>query len=358
MGCFLSTATIPAYARTSLGSTSVLQKSGDKQPVAGSWARYRPYGSYRTTPTQMLTDRDFTGQRENRELGLLYYQARYYLPGVGRFISADTIVPNPANPQSFNRYTYVLGNPLKFIDPSGHRTCSSQQAASGDETCNQNTKPSKKQTAKSSQSNACNDVWCNRGTFPFPQPDIPLPDGFEWVLLDTRGVVTNYYVPRVNDSRYQSPEGHPDEATFRLQGSVILNGVQWSWSDGWHTRDSSSCTSGVVVVTGCLVPLKAGTSPNQNTSSPGASISGAVRPDGPILIHGNTLIYVQTPSYELLVNTRDGCSGCATNNIHVDIFTVDVNMPSGYQNYNWDGSNHRGTGKNQVLIWLAQYIGQ
>ncbi|MCB9431186.1 MAG: RHS repeat-associated core domain-containing protein [Ardenticatenaceae bacterium] len=103
-----------------LGSTSVLQKSGDTQPVAGSWARYRPYGSYRTTPTQTLTDRDFTGQRENRELGLLYYQARYYLPGVGRFISADTIVPSPADPQQFNRYTYSLNSPVKYTDPSGH----------------------------------------------------------------------------------------------------------------------------------------------------------------------------------------------------------------------------------------------
>ena len=54
------------------------------------------------------------------ELGLYYYNARYYAPGLGRFISADTIVPDPTNPQSLNRYTYVLNSPLKFIDPSGH----------------------------------------------------------------------------------------------------------------------------------------------------------------------------------------------------------------------------------------------
>jgi hypothetical protein len=39
---------------------------------------------------------------------------------IGRFISADTIVPNPANPQSLNRYSYCLNNPLKYIDPTGH----------------------------------------------------------------------------------------------------------------------------------------------------------------------------------------------------------------------------------------------
>jgi hypothetical protein len=40
---------------------------------------------------------------------------------VGRFIQADTIVPSPGNPQHFNRYSYVLNNPLKFTDPSGHQ---------------------------------------------------------------------------------------------------------------------------------------------------------------------------------------------------------------------------------------------
>ena len=46
--------------------------------------------------------------------------ARYYLPEVGRFISADTIVPEPGNPQSYNRYTYGFNNPVKYSDPSGH----------------------------------------------------------------------------------------------------------------------------------------------------------------------------------------------------------------------------------------------
>jgi len=39
---------------------------------------------------------------------------------LGRFVSADTVVPEPGNPQAFNRYSYVLGNPLKYVDPSGH----------------------------------------------------------------------------------------------------------------------------------------------------------------------------------------------------------------------------------------------
>ena len=35
-------------------------------------------------------------------------------------MSADTIVPNFSNPQSLNRYTYVLNSPLALTDPSGH----------------------------------------------------------------------------------------------------------------------------------------------------------------------------------------------------------------------------------------------
>lgn len=47
-------------------------------------------------------------------------RARWYDPAIGRFISPDTIVPDPANPQSFNRYSYVNNRPLNFTDPSGH----------------------------------------------------------------------------------------------------------------------------------------------------------------------------------------------------------------------------------------------
>jgi len=46
--------------------------------------------------------------------------ARWYDPALGRWLSADTIIPDFTNPQSLNRYTYCLGNPLGYVDPSGH----------------------------------------------------------------------------------------------------------------------------------------------------------------------------------------------------------------------------------------------
>ena len=48
------------------------------------------------------------------------YNARYYDPALGRFLAADSMVPDPANPQSLNRYSYTLNNPLRYTDPSGH----------------------------------------------------------------------------------------------------------------------------------------------------------------------------------------------------------------------------------------------
>ena len=50
----------------------------------------------------------------------MFYNARYYSPLLGRFISADTVVPDPNSPQHFNRYSYANNNPLKFVDPTGH----------------------------------------------------------------------------------------------------------------------------------------------------------------------------------------------------------------------------------------------
>ena len=54
------------------------------------------------------------------DTGLYYYNARYYEPGLARFVQADTIVPDPNNPQLFNRYSYVGNSPLNYVDPSGH----------------------------------------------------------------------------------------------------------------------------------------------------------------------------------------------------------------------------------------------
>jgi len=101
-----------------LGSTS-LATSSSGGVVARQ--RYYPYGAVRPGGTGTLpTDYTFTGQWSDGDIRLIHMGARWYDPQVGRWMSADTIVPDPANPQSFNRFSYVLGNPLRYSDPSGH----------------------------------------------------------------------------------------------------------------------------------------------------------------------------------------------------------------------------------------------
>jgi len=82
--------------------------------------RYLPFGETRWAWGVMPTDRRYTGQRELAGVGLYDYNARMYWPAAGRFVSADTVVPDPHNPQQFNRYAYVVNNPLKHTDSSGH----------------------------------------------------------------------------------------------------------------------------------------------------------------------------------------------------------------------------------------------
>lgn len=82
---------------------------------------YFPWGAVRPGPANILpTAYTFTGQRLDERVGLMYYGARYYDPRLGRFLSADAIVPDPGDPQGLNRYSYTLNNPIKYRDSSGH----------------------------------------------------------------------------------------------------------------------------------------------------------------------------------------------------------------------------------------------
>jgi RHS repeat-associated protein len=63
----------------------------------------------------------FTNNERDQETGLDYVRHRYYSNLQGRFLSKDPLMrlPSRFNPQRWNRYSYVINNPLKFIDPSG-----------------------------------------------------------------------------------------------------------------------------------------------------------------------------------------------------------------------------------------------
>ncbi|MBV9768363.1 MAG: hypothetical protein JOZ32_02225, partial [Bryobacterales bacterium] len=63
----------------------------------------------------------FTGKERDTETSLDFFQARYYGPGMGRFMSVDpaNAGAEPSDPESWNAYSYAGNNPLSRIDPDG-----------------------------------------------------------------------------------------------------------------------------------------------------------------------------------------------------------------------------------------------
>ena len=98
-----------------LNSTNVLT---DQTGNVIEKTSYYPFGAIRTGGTQ--SKQLFTGQINDPETGLDYYNSRYYNSHIGRFAQADSILPNVYDPQQLNRYSYVNNNPLTYNDPSGH----------------------------------------------------------------------------------------------------------------------------------------------------------------------------------------------------------------------------------------------
>jgi RHS repeat-associated protein len=93
-----------------MGSTSIAtDSSGDTV----SEIRYSPWGSVRFLDGFSPTDFTYTGQISKVEIfGLMYYKARWYDVFLGRFVQSDTIIPGPENPVSWDRFAYVMNNPL------------------------------------------------------------------------------------------------------------------------------------------------------------------------------------------------------------------------------------------------------
>ena len=83
---------------------------------------------------QLITNRGFTGHEHIEEVGLIHMNGRVYDQELGRFLSADPVIQAPLVTNSFNRYSYVWNNPLKYTDPTGFSTkdkkeCSADSAS-------------------------------------------------------------------------------------------------------------------------------------------------------------------------------------------------------------------------------------
>ncbi|EPJ47149.1 MAG: hypothetical protein OFPII_15000 [Osedax symbiont Rs1] len=67
-----------------------------------------------------FTNKGFTGHESIQEVGLIHMNGRVYDPVLARFMSADVFIQRPWLSQSFNRYSYVMNNPMKYTDPTGY----------------------------------------------------------------------------------------------------------------------------------------------------------------------------------------------------------------------------------------------
>jgi RHS repeat-associated protein len=72
-----------------------------------------------TLQASFQVSRRFTGQILDAESGLYYFDARYYDPELGCFTQPDSRIADLSNPQSYNRYSYCVNNPLRYTDPDG-----------------------------------------------------------------------------------------------------------------------------------------------------------------------------------------------------------------------------------------------
>jgi RHS repeat-associated protein len=107
-----------------LGTPRLVSNSGGQQTA---YHIYYPFGEEATAFNQDMVRAKFTGhERDLRNPGgagddLDYMHARHCSPVTGRFLSVDPSQKSqdPDEPQSWNRYAYAAGNPLKYVDPDG-----------------------------------------------------------------------------------------------------------------------------------------------------------------------------------------------------------------------------------------------
>ncbi len=104
-----------------LGGTNVTTDiNGERKELVeyepfGQFAKHEQYGDDEATAHYY-----FGGKRLDDETGLIDFGARLYNPLIGKFITPDSLVQSPGNPQTLNRYAYTSNNPINRIDSDGH----------------------------------------------------------------------------------------------------------------------------------------------------------------------------------------------------------------------------------------------
>ncbi|MEQ8433851.1 MAG: RHS repeat-associated core domain-containing protein [Oceanicaulis sp.] len=80
---------------------------------------YTPFGEIRHDPAANRDETGYTGHVRDAASGLVYAQARFYHPALGRFLSPDPVGFADMGPGYFNRYAYTINDPVNYTDPTG-----------------------------------------------------------------------------------------------------------------------------------------------------------------------------------------------------------------------------------------------
>ncbi|OIQ18101.1 MAG: hypothetical protein BM557_07750 [Flavobacterium sp. MedPE-SWcel] len=110
--------------RDYLGSiTAITDESGDvvEKRIFDAWGKIIKVqdGLGNALEGLMILDRGYTGHEHIQSVALINMNGRLYDPVLHRFLQPDNHVQEPYNTQNFNRYSYVLNNPLRYTDISG-----------------------------------------------------------------------------------------------------------------------------------------------------------------------------------------------------------------------------------------------
>jgi len=91
---------------------------GERVSVS-DWQTVQPGSSFLPVSAQ-FTNKGFSGHEMLDAVGLIHMRGRIFDPKLGRFVQADPFVQDASYTQAYNRYAYVLNNPMSMVDPTGY----------------------------------------------------------------------------------------------------------------------------------------------------------------------------------------------------------------------------------------------
>jgi len=306
--------------------------------------RYTPFGKVRSgAQAEMHTARGYTGQYNDTEIGIMYYNARYYSPYLNRWLQPDTIVPNPGNPQHLNRFSYAGNSPVVYIDPTGHKNTPTNCYGRPD--CGEDP----------------DQGW---DLLPSFFKSVPLRDGRQWRKVTSEGYVSYY-----NTAEYALEPGLPmdpsgltpsQQANIRMQGSVRLTQGDSTklikYYEGQYSEVGSCGGGGVPAAGGCLHgpstighttdgrPIIQGSGAVAHCPGTKYCESPAFRPAYNEGGNIDNTLYIDTPTELLVIRPLDSGGG---------LHATQIDVYGGYQNTAYLGIGYNDFSQpGTVDVWI------